>query len=241
MHMPGMDGFDLVDQIRRDPGLTGAKIIMLTSGSHRGDIEHSKSLGISAFLSKPIRQADLRDALLRVLGAGMNRPEPAAARVPISPETLRPAPSNVSLDILLAEDNAVNQLVATRLLQKRNHQVVVAANGLQALEAFNRGSFDLIFMDVQMPEMDGMEATARIRAQERLTGGHQTIVALTAHSMKGDRERCLDSGMDDYLTKPISSQDLDAVLSKYSREKARPQTLSDHPDRALASVLDVAG
>ena len=166
MHMPGMDGFGLVDRIEEIPASPAQRsLCSLRFASRRyRALQIAGNLGI---LVKPIRQADLRDALLRVLGADLNRPEPAAVRVPVSPETLRPALSNVSLDILLAEDNAVNQLVATRLLQKRNHQVVVASNGLQALEAFNRGSFDLLFMDVQMPEMDGMEATAEIRAQEK--------------------------------------------------------------------------
>jgi signal transduction histidine kinase/DNA-binding response OmpR family regulator len=217
MHMPEMDGFDFVDSIRKDPGLTSAKIVMLTSGSHTGDLERCKSLGIAAFLSKPIRQAELRDALLRVLDTCPQQPQPVPVKIQAATAAGQPETRGDSLCILVAEDNAVNQLVAMRLLQKRGHQVVVAGNGLQALEAFNRQSFDLVFMDVQMPEMDGMEATARIRAQENLSGNHQIIVALTAHSMKGDRERCLEAGMDDYLTKPIRNEDLDAILAKYSR------------------------
>jgi signal transduction histidine kinase/CheY-like chemotaxis protein len=183
MHMPGMDGLDFVGRIRENPGLTFAKIVMLTSGSRSGDHERCKSLGISEFLSKPIRLTELRGSLLRVLDSGGNVPPHASAQTLVSNVSSQNADRGNSLRILLAEDNAVNQLVATRLLQKRNHQVVSAKNGLEALDAINRDRFDLVFMDVQMPEMDGMEATAAIRTRERLTGFHQIIVALTAHGM----------------------------------------------------------
>jgi signal transduction histidine kinase/CheY-like chemotaxis protein len=223
MHMPEMDGFDLVDRIRKNPGLTDAKIMMLTSGAHRGDADRCKALGISAFLSKPIRQSELRDALLRVLSASHTH----AAPTTVKPPDLKPARGQgKTLNILVAEDNLVNQKVAQRMLQKRHHQVVVAGNGILALEALAAQSFDLVLMDVQMPEMDGVEATARIRAQEKITGGHQTIVALTAHAMKGDRERYLSAGMDEYLTKPISADELDAILNKYSSPETEPQFLS---------------
>ena len=119
--------------------------------------------------------------------------------------------------VLLAEDNIVNQRLATRLLEKRGHRVTVAANGREALEALERESYDLVLMDVQMPEMDGMEATANLREMEKLTGRHQPVVALTAHAMKGDQELCLAAGMDGYLTKPIRPQELDELLEKYKR------------------------
>jgi signal transduction histidine kinase/DNA-binding response OmpR family regulator len=224
MHMPGMDGFDLVDCIRKNPGLTNAKIMMLTSGAHQGDIERCKSLAIAAFLSKPIRQVELRDALGRVLA--VSNPQPATAAAPASLATLKSGPKGKSLNILLAEDNPVNQKVAKRMLEKRNHQVIVAGDGVQALEALGKQAFDLVFMDVQMPEMDGMEATASVRAQEKLTGAHQTIIALTAHAMKGDREICLAGGMDDYLTKPIRPEELDAILNKYSGTEAPAKSLA---------------
>ncbi len=130
------------------------------------------------------------------------------------------------MNILLAEDNPVNQKVAKRMLEKRNHTVVVAGNGIQALEALQKQTFDLVFMDVQMPEMDGMEATARIRLEEKNTGTHRIIIALTAHAMKGDRERCLEGGMDDYLTKPIRHEELDAILNKYSPGSTENESLS---------------
>jgi CheY-like chemotaxis protein len=120
--------------------------------------------------------------------------------------------SGESLKVLLAEDNAVNQRLAVRLLEKRGHRVVVAANGREALEALEKDRFDLVLMDVQMPEMDGMEATAAIRKKESKSGAHQWVIALTAHAMKGDRENCLAAGMDGYLTKPIRPQELDEVL-----------------------------
>ena len=121
----------------------------------------------------------------------------------------------MSLRVLLAEDNAVNQKLAVRLLEKRGHRVTVAENGREALEALARASFDVVFMDVQMPEMDGMEATAAIREKERGTGRRQRIIALTAHAMKGDREKCLAGGMDGYLTKPIRTQQLDEILEEH--------------------------
>jgi CheY-like chemotaxis protein len=137
---------------------------------------------------------------------------------------------SMSLRVLLAEDNAVNQMLAVRLLEKRGHRVTVAGNGRQALEALAKESFDLVFMDVQMPEMDGMEATQAIREKEKNSGLHQPIIALTAHAMKGDREKCLAAGMDGYLTKPIRPQQLDEVLANYVAQAA-----------GAAEPLEVAG
>jgi two-component system, sensor histidine kinase and response regulator len=125
-----------------------------------------------------------------------------------------------SLRLLLAEDNAVNQRLAVRLLEKRGHHVVVAGNGAEALAALEKQQFDLVFMDVQMPEMDGLEATAVIREKEKASGRHQPIIALTAHAMKGDREKCLAGGMDGYLTKPIRPQELDEILEEYLGRRA---------------------
>jgi signal transduction histidine kinase/CheY-like chemotaxis protein len=212
MHMPEMDGFGFVEEIRKDPGLSAAPVMMLTSGAQHGDMERSKALGIMAFLAKPVRQSELRDALLRVLAG----PSPATSAANAAGSQKAPPVAAGGLSILLAEDNPVNQKVAKRMLEKRNHQVVVAGNGREAVQALARQRFDLVFMDVQMPEMDGMEATVQIRAQEKLTGGRQLIIALTAHAMKGDRELCLTAGMDDYLTKPIRPEDLDAILRRYS-------------------------
>ncbi|MFZ0522195.1 MAG: response regulator [Candidatus Acidiferrales bacterium] len=214
MHMPGMDGFTLIERIRQTPELATATIMMLTSAGHRGDGNRCKELGVSAYLLKPIRQSELREAITRVLGAHVQ-----AGAIPlVTRYSLQDArnPADV-LRILLAEDNLVNQRLATRLLEKRGHRVVLAANGREALEALEKASYDLVLMDVQMPEMDGMEATLRIREKEKLTGGHQPVVALTAHAMKGDQELCLAAGMDGYLTKPIRGQELDDLLEKYTR------------------------
>ena len=216
MHMPHMDGFTLVEKIRQRPELATATIMMLTSAGHRGDAARCKELGVSAYLLKPIRQSELREAIARVLGAA--KPEGAIAL--ITRYSLQDAREpNSSLKVLLAEDNLVNQRLAVRLLEKRGHRVVVAANGAEALAALKTENFDLVFMDVQMPEMDGMEATAAIREEEKRTGEHIAVIALTAHAMKGDREKCLAAGMDGYLSKPIRTQELDAVLEKHLKNR----------------------
>jgi CheY-like chemotaxis protein len=154
----------------------------------------------------------LREAIARVLGAE----KPAGAIPLITRYSLHDAREpGCSLKLLLAEDNIVNQRLAVRLLEKRGHRVVVAANGVEALATLKKESFDMIFMDVQMPEMDGMEATAAIREREKGTDEHVIVIALTAHAMKGDREKCLAAGMDGYLSKPIRPQELDDVLEEY--------------------------
>jgi two-component system sensor histidine kinase/response regulator len=213
MHMPAMDGFSLVDRIRQSPQLATATIMMLTSAGHRGDAERCRELGIAAYLLKPIRQSDLREAIARALGAA----EEKGALPLITRFSLQGARDPAtSLRVLLVEDNLVNQRVGTRLLEKRGHRVVIAGNGREALLALENERFDLVFMDVQMPEMDGFEATAAIREKEKGTGNHQEVIALTAHAMTGDRERCLASGMDGYLSKPIRPQELDTLLQKYA-------------------------
>ena len=214
MHMPKMDGFSLIEQIRQRRELSTAIIMMLTSAGHRGDGARCQELGVSAYLLKPIRQSELREAIARVLGAPAQKGAiPLVTRYSLqdarAPETI--------LSVLVAEDKAVNQLLATRLLEKRGHRVVMTANGREALKALATGRFDLVLMDVQMPEMDGLRATVALREKEKEKGGgfHQPVIALTAHAMKGDRERCLAAGMDGYLTKPIAPQELDAILDIY--------------------------
>ncbi|MGB2624292.1 MAG: response regulator [Candidatus Acidiferrum sp.] len=227
MHMPDMDGFALVEEIRQRPELATATIMMLTSAGHRGDAARCQELGVAAYLLKPIRQSELREAIARVLGAR----EHDGAIPLITRFSLHDAREpDASLRVLLAEDNLVNQRLVVRLLEKRGHQVVVAGTGLEALKALEKEKFDLVLMDVQMPEMDGLEATAAIRKKEKSTGLHQPVVALTAHAMKGDREKCLAGGMDGYLTKPIRPQELDQLLEMYvsRRMEARnvPETLA---------------
>jgi signal transduction histidine kinase/CheY-like chemotaxis protein len=220
MHMPKMDGFELVERIRQRPELSTATIMMLTSAGHRGDAERCNRLGISAYLLKPIRQSELREAIARVLGAR----ESKGAISLITRYSLHDErdPETV-LSVLLVEDNLVNQRLATRMLEKRGHRVIVAANGREALETLEKTKFDLVFMDIQMPEMDGIEAVRAIRQNEMGTDRRLPVIALTAHAMKGDREKCLTAGMDDYLPKPIRPQELDEILERYL---VRPQVFS---------------
>jgi signal transduction histidine kinase/DNA-binding response OmpR family regulator len=227
MHMPKMDGFTLIERIRQRPELSTATIMMLTSAGHRGDAARCQELGVAAYLLKPIRQSELREAIARVLGA---REQDGAIPL-ITRFSLQDAREpSAFLRVLLAEDNLVNQRLAVRLLEKRGHRVVVAGNGREALQALEKDSFDLVFMDVQMPEMDGLEATAAIRERETRSGLHQPIIALTAHAMKGDREKCLAGGMDGYLTKPIRPQELDDILEDYLARRL-----------ASLSAIEVAG
>jgi PAS domain S-box-containing protein len=224
MHMPEMDGFAMVEQIRRKPELATATIMMLTSAGHRGDAARCEELGVAAYLLKPVRQSELREAVARVLGA-----HPHEGAIPlITRFSLQDAREpDAYLSVLLAEDNLVNQRLAVRLLEKRGHRVVVAGTGLEALKALEKESFDLVLMDVQMPEMDGLEATAAIREREMSTGAHQAIVALTAHAMKGDREKCLAGGMDGYLTKPIRPNELDQLLEIYVARHAEGRSVTE--------------
>lgn len=218
MHMPNMNGFQFVERLRERPELSTATIMMLTSAGHRGDAERCKALGISAYLLKPIRQSELREAIARVLGAKEHR-----GAIPlITRYSLYDArePGSV-LSVLLVEDNPVNQRLATRMLEKRGHRVVLTGNGREALEAIAKSSFDLVLMDVQMPEMDGFQATAAIREKEIATGVHLPVIALTAHAMKGDREKCLAAGMDGYLAKPIRPRELDNVLERCLASRAQ--------------------
>src|SRR3989441_7134688 len=220
--MPGMDGFAVAEQIRSRPDLAGATIMMLTSDRQAGDAARCRELGIAACLTQPITQSDLLDAILRVL----------CKRILTAPQQLRdnrdplPPPGRV-LRILLFEDSAINQALAVRLLRKRGHEVEVANNGREGLEAWGKsgpGRFDVVLMDVQMPEMDGFEATAAIRAREKTTGRHQPIIAMTAHAMKGDKERCLEAGMDGYVSKPVRTKDLFDEIKKHVPSAEAPPT-----------------
>jgi len=219
MHMPRMDGFELVEHIRERRELSAATIMMLTSAGHRGDADRCQKLGVSAYLLKPIRQSELREAIARVLGAREREPRiPLVTRFSLGEERVR---SEV-LRILVAEDNAVNQRLIVRLLEKRGHRVVVAGNGKEAVAALEKEPFDLVMMDMQMPEMDGFEATAAIRKKEKNSRAHQIIIALTAHAMKSDREKCLEAGMDGYLTKPIQPPELDEILAQCGARQRVP-------------------
>jgi two-component system, sensor histidine kinase and response regulator len=221
-NMPDMDGFGVAERIAARPELAGATIMMLTSSGQYGDAARCRELGISAYLTKPIRQADLLSQICRVLEGGAKPVEPnGAGPIAIAARDV------VSSKILLAEDNIVNQRVAVGLLTRRGHKVTVATNGLEALEAFDQDSFDLILMDVQMPEMGGFEATAAIRERERQRGTYTRIVAMTAHAMTGDRDRCIAAGMDGYLTKPFNQSLLFEIVEEGSNgAAARPAALN---------------
>jgi len=227
-HMPGMDGFAVAEKIREHSDLAGATIMMLTSDLASGDKERCRQLGIAATLVKPIQQSELLDAILSTLAlSGSILPTSQPAEVRADPK--RPA---VSRRFLLAEDNLVNQQLAVRLLERQGDRVVVANNGRKALDLLIEAGFqgfDALLMDVQMPEMDGLEATAEIRRMEQQTHTHVPIIAMTAHAMKGDRERCIAAGMDGYVAKPISLITLMAeigrlVLTRIQRELSFNQT-----------------
>jgi signal transduction histidine kinase/CheY-like chemotaxis protein len=217
VHMPGMDGFALAERISSDPELRGLRQILLTSAGNLGDGQRGRSLGVAAYLTKPVRQRELRSAIALALGLGSPQHDDDIVR-PLS------GPSSNSLNrpamVLIAEDNLINQKVLQRLIERRGHLVEVAANGRDALRLLAEREFDLILMDVQMPEVDGFETTGEIRRRERQTGNHQMIVAMTAHAMAGDRERCLEAGMDDYLSKPVSVEQLERFLPRIGSPRA---------------------
>jgi len=203
-NMPEVDGFALVEQIRRNPGLKGAIIMMLSSASQSGDAARCQELGVARHLTKPIGQSELLDAIVQAVGGKLQAVAPLSGPGihPLLPERRR------GFHILLAEDNLVNQLLAVRLLEKRGHHVQVVGDGHEVLEKLKTAEFDLILMDVQMPVMGGFEATAAIREMEKGTGRHIPIIALTAHAVTGDRERCVAAGMDGYVAKPIHPEEL---------------------------------
>ncbi|HWY39667.1 MAG TPA: response regulator, partial [Chthoniobacterales bacterium] len=202
--MPEMDGFALAEKIKEQPELADATVMMLSSAMPAGSTARCAALGIAGLLTKPVTQSELLDAIL----IAVSHTAEAGNSRDISPGIAGTNLPGSGLRILVAEDNLVNRAVATGILEKQRHVLVHAATGREAVEAFRNGSFDLILMDVQMPEMDGLEATRRIRELEEATGGHTPIVAMTAHAMAGDRERCLAAGMDDYVSKPLRKEDL---------------------------------
>ncbi|OHB76064.1 MAG: hypothetical protein A2W31_16835 [Planctomycetes bacterium RBG_16_64_10] len=209
-NMPAIDGFTLTEQIKQNAELGNTVIMMLTSGNRPADVARCEQLGVAAYLLKPIKQSELFDSILVALGITASAEDRAEAQSTQAGRRRRP------LHVLLAEDSLVNQKLAVGVLERQGHSVVLANNGQEAVAAVRAQSFDLVLMDVQMPEMDGLEATAMIRAAEQRSGTHVPIVAMTAHALKGDRELCLEAGMDAYLAKPIRPQQLcdtiDALL-----------------------------
>ncbi|MGQ9650627.1 MAG: response regulator [Phycisphaerae bacterium] len=218
--MPEMDGFELARRIKQDPALAGATIMMLSSAKQQEDVARCRELGISVYLTKPIRCSELMDAIMEALGLRSPGPVVQESQPEQTSEAERRAPR-----VLLVEDNEVNQKLAVRILEKFGCPLAVANNGKEALDILARegeGAFDLVLMDVQMPVMGGFEATSAIRERERKTGGHLPIVAMTANAMKGDREQCLEAGMDDYLPKPIDVAALRNLLRNLPCKGSRP-------------------
>ena len=208
--MPVMDGFEVLARIREMPEISRPVIMMLSSRDQPGDAARAHEFGATAYIVKPIRPSELLDAIIKAMGEAVEPPaEPTtAAATPATPAVQQPP-----LRILVAEDNSINQMLAVRMLEKAGHSVAVANNGQEAAAAVARDSFDLVLMDVQMPVMDGFEATALIRRQEAGTGRHLPIVAMTAHAMKGDRQKCLAAGMDGYVAKPVQKAELLAAIA----------------------------
>jgi PAS domain S-box-containing protein len=236
--MPDMDGFMLIEELRKEPGLAPQTIMMLTSADRQADAARCRRLGMAAYLVKPVKADELQIAILAAL-SGMRRDQRTGA--PPKPEAARATDEPAAnLRLLLAEDNLVNQRVAIHILEKAGHSVFAVGNGRQALEALAREAFDIVLMDVQMPEMDGLEATDAIRMQEQVTGGHQPIVAMTAHAMKGDRERCLEGGMDDYVSKPVRADELLGVLQKHAPRPPVDAVAPSPPPSATTETKDAA-
>jgi two-component system, sensor histidine kinase and response regulator len=202
-HMPEMDGFALTANILAMKEFRNATIIMLTSAGEPADARRCRELGLTAYLTKPVGQSELLDTIAGALGRAATATRGRAAGT-----TERPAAAKRSLNVLLAEDNIVNQKLAILLLERRGHSVTLATNGKEALAALLKRDFDLCLMDIQMPELDGLETTAAIRAKEKGSARHLPIVAMTAHAIKGDRETCLAAGMDSYLSKPVRADEL---------------------------------
>jgi len=211
-NMPDMDGFEVAAEVAKRPELGGGTVMMLSSSGEYGDQSRCGELGITAYLTKPVYAADLLAAIEHAIGA-----KPSAAAVPAATSIAGALAMGVEgrrSRILLVEDNVVNQRVASGLLTRRGHHVTVAQDGLEALTRLDQETFDLVLMDLQMPVMGGLDATAAIRLRERATGQHVRIVAMTAHAMNSDRERCLAAGMDGYLSKPIDPPMLFAVVEQ---------------------------
>jgi PAS domain S-box-containing protein len=211
--MPGMDGAELGRMIKKDKAISNTLLVMMTSVGQRGDSARMKEVGYEAYLTKPLKQVQLFDCLFKVSGLDKNRGKreelPIVTRFTLADEQLK------SARILLAEDNITNQMVVSGILKKRGMRVNAVANGLEVVEALRKTPYDIVLMDVQMPEMDGIEATRKIREEGSGVLDHQVyVIAMTAHAMAGDREKCLDAGMDDYVSKPVRPEEMFAAIER---------------------------
>jgi two-component system, sensor histidine kinase and response regulator len=230
-HMPEMDGYALATEIKQRPGLDRTSLVMLTPTGETADFVRRRSIGLAACFAKPVKRSDLQNAVALAL------PSVSPSAEPLKPSFLvaeEPIPETVkSLRILLAEDNLVNQRLAVRLLEKKGHRVTVVNHGKEALTAIENASYDLALMDIQMPEMSGFEVTQRVRELERVAGGHLMIIAMTAYAMAGDREKCLEAGMDGYLSKPIHSTELYRVVAELAASIPDSSPSTDHPSASF--------
>lgn len=235
--MPDMDGFEVAEKIRANPNHKNLRILMLSSANYPDQHRRARFIGVDRCLMKPVKQSDLFNAITRAMGMGAVVPEEAAATA------MAEAGSGPPMKILMAEDGLVNQRVAVDLLMRHEHQVTVARNGREAVERFTESPFDLILMDIHMPEMDGYEATQAIRKHEQVEGEGRRIpiVALTANAMKGDRERCIDAGMDDYISKPIRADELYGTILRHAPNKPASDPtfdLDQHRDKQADSGME---
>ncbi len=212
--MPDVDGLALAGQIRGDPGLSATRIILLTSGDRPGDPARARALRIDAHLLKPVQQDELLGTIHHVMSRPIGDAPPGSGLAVGQEPTPSPVPSGPSLRVLVAEDNEFNAELLEQLLGRRGHRVRLARNGREALALADTGAFDLLLLDVHMPELDGFQVVQAVRERERTTGGHLPVIALTARSRKEDRGRCLAAGMDDFLTKPVRPADLWAAIER---------------------------
>ncbi|HEX4605571.1 MAG TPA: response regulator [Candidatus Angelobacter sp.] len=233
-HMPEMDGFMLLEAIHEDPTLDATAIMMLTSGDQPEDARRCQQMGVSEYAIKPVSRPELLRLVRRALGkvaTDERKEQRSALSAPV-----QPAAATAALRILMAEDNVLNQKVALGLLGKLGHQVTIANNGREAVELYADAKFDLVFMDIQMPEMDGFQAAGLLRKKQHASGKHVPIVAITAHAMQGDRERCLASGMDDYISKPIGRNELAAVIQRNCMPETGQKPSGAIPDANSTSL-----
>ena len=215
-HMPGMDGFAVAKLIKEDPRVSSIPIMMLSSSDLSAEAAQCRSLGIQTYIVKPIGQTELREALDTVISLSRAAAKPVGQRLPA------PSRPEVGLRLLVAEDNQINRHLALRLLEKQGHSVTLACDGAEALQKLEEQEFDAVLMDIQMPNVDGFQATALVREREKISGKHLPIIALTAHAISGYRETCLNAGLDGYLSKPIQTQELYEVLGSIQAEAGVP-------------------
>jgi two-component system, sensor histidine kinase and response regulator len=238
IQMPQMDGIELAEKIKTDSSISSTRLVMMSSIVQRGESGEARRAGAEAYLTKPVRQSQLYDALATVMSKPEKVvPEKKDEKQLVTSHSLREAKAQSRLRVLVAEDNQVNQQVAVKMLERLGYKADVAANGLEALEALSRIPYSAVLMDVQMPEMDGYEATAEIRRRERSEGQHTPVIAMTANAMEGDREKALEAGMDDYVSKPVKVEELEAALERWllqDEEKVEPDTAA--PGAASGSV-----